>query len=956
MSSPDSGAAPTGSIVAAYTAARRRPTELGSIQGYSIPWQFTVTQLAVGAVGAAVAGLLILVGVPWVLAVLPTAAVTLLCGRAVRRVRIDDRSLFAGVLGRLRSRATRRRVHPMSRQRTADVVAGNVMVGADHSMWMVLSVSPHSFGHLADPELRIEAVRAVEQLVASLSQRRWRIVSVMEETDPAEVAAQMAAAADTPSWQVEIDAETQRLNGLPLTRRSFFVMVDIGDARPPRGRGQWLARVRVATGFAPPARATWIDHDTAAAATAAAIAQAPRSMALRPATPSEVVRVLSRVPGAAPDVGGPEADFAHLMSTRPCPGAAEVGAGVVEGASAWRLGQAEWTEPRRGIAVARADTGSVAHMSAVVSLLPDRWLSPGGGELLWRLDALAESWDWVMDVTVVPPAVATAKARNLSRQLANQAAEYEREPSGPPPDLAIAADQIEDQRRRLAARSDAAEYQVTVVLATQMRLRGDELDDDEERVMRERLQRARSMAGFVGVRLVAPAGDQVIARRLWCPHRCGGVRLVADYRQYLLADAVAGLGPLLQSGIGDPQGAVLGVVDERGSFEPVLFDPALGPKAVTVGGAPRSPAVGIVGRPGSGKSVFTKRCVWTAAAGGGQVVIIDRSETGEYVHFAQALSIASPTLRVELIDVTDPDGPGIDPMRVGLGAKVSADATVRLLSVVAGLDPRGPIAVRLQLTAGRMASSPMADVVAAAAEGAAAEDAATWSALAALVQVLGEDTIGSALFDPRRRAADLSANIVVLWAPLLSLTETPESPADIAASAAVVGMMLVARGLIFKDPGRFAALVMDEAWSQLKDPRALGIVVEALRDGRKHNAAVWLASQSPSDFTGRPEVAELLGYVALFEVGATAVNEACAVAGVDPEVAGDAIRSLDTGTMLWRDVYGRVGLVDVFLPAHPGIAAAADTTPTAADDGESPQGAGVPAPNGAAAAGVAGSL
>ncbi|MDE0668751.1 MAG: ATP-binding protein, partial [bacterium] len=106
------------------------------------------------------------------------------------------------------------------------------------------------------------------------------------------------------------------------------------------------------------------------------------------------------------------------------------------------------------------------------------------------------------------------------------------------------------------------------------------------------------------------------------------------------------------------------------------------------------------------------------------------------------------------------------------------------------------------------------------------------------------------------------------------------------------------------------------------------VVVEALRDGRKHNAGVWLATQSPQDFAVSPELAQLLGNVALFGVTTEeAAHAAAQIAGVDPALAAPTLMALPTGVMLWRDVYGRTGLVDVLLPADRRAAVAVETTP-----------------------------
>ena len=916
----------TGRVCRSYTSSRRRPSEIGRLPGLTLPWTFTLAQFGVGVAGIAVCVAMLWVGLPGILLPVPAAA-TLWVGRAVRRTSIDSRPLAAGVSGRLRSRA-RRGARTRLAARTADAVVGNAVVGADYAVWIVLAVTPAHYGMLADADTQRGALAAVERLVASISAKRWKLMSTLEAVAPAALARRMAATSPAESWAAEIAAEQRRLETMTLTERRFWLWIDVGDVAAPAGWAGAITRLRRLGGWTAPARASWVDTTATDTATAAAVSRASSALALRAATATEVTALLGRVSTGvcSPPAPAPEPDYPHLqpVSVR---GAATVGApGRREGASVWRCGDALWGEPLPRMALADTAAGAaVAHVTAMVAQLPDAWYVPGGGELLWRLDALADPWDWVLDATTVPHAVAVAKTRNQASQLKSQYDQYAGAASGTPPDLDLAVAQVETQRLALAERSDSDEYVTTVALCSAVDAAGGA--EIAGAVLAGRLQRLQGLAAAVGVTVAAPCGDQVSARRMWLPLRIAKCPAVRDYRQYLLADGVAGLGPCLHARLGDPRGAMLGMVDEHGTLTPVLFDPTLGPRAAAVGGSPRSPSIGIAGRLGSGKSVFSKRVMWTTLAAGGAVVVVDRSEMGEYAAVADAIAQVAPSVSVEVIDVTDPAGGSIDPMRTGLAPKAAADTAVRLLCFAAGLDPRSPVAAEVARAASAAPGATLSAVVAQAARTSGA-DPAEWRPLVSLVEVLGDDPVGGSLFDPDRPPADLSADLVVLHAPGLVLSQRPETPADVAATAVVLGTMLVARALIFADPARFAGLLLDEAWALLPDGRARAVVTEALRDGRKHNAGVWLATQSPQDFSVSPELSQLLGNVALFGVSTEEAAAAAAeLAGVDPELAAPTLLALPTGVMLWRDVLGRTGLVDVMLPADPRAAVAVETTP-----------------------------
>lgn len=914
-------------VCRSFTDARRRPTEIGRIPGLSLPWTFTLAQVGITAAALMFGLMLIAAGAPgWVM--IPVLGAGLVAAKAARRVRIDQRSFAAGLAGRARFAAAKRKSRMLA-PRSVDVLDGNAAVGSDHSVWLVFAVSPADYGLLADLGRSLASLAAVERLCSSVGAKQWRMMSTLEDVSAEVVAGRVAAASDAATWGSEVAAESARLRNVTLTERRFWLWVHAGRVDPPAGLAGLFERVARVAGAPLAARGSWLDSDALEAMSSSVVARAGGLVELRPASVEELCGLLERVPlGAAPCLPSSALppDLPHLTPRR-VDGARTVGSGVVEAASAWRKGGAVWSEPAPGTAVAvTPDGGVVAHRTVTVAGLPAEWNVPGGGELLWALDSLEDPWDWLVDVKATPHAVATARSRNQARQLASQFAQYEGDPSGPPPELDLAAAQVDTERAALAASGGGDEYTVNVLMSTAVRAQSEDVADAAQ-VLADRFHRLEARAAAVGVTVAAPAGDQVAARKVWTPRRVAAP-ILRDYRQVMLADGLAGLGPYLQSRLGDPYGALLGVHDERGYLEPVLFDPSLGPRAHLVGGQPKSPSIGIAGRPGSGKSVFAKRVLWTTLAAGGRCVVVDRSEIGEYVAFAEAVAASVPELTVEVIAVDDPGGLSIDPLRTVPDARVAADTAVRLLSYAAGLDPRSSTATGLGTAAADCHNKSMLDLVAAAAGGGAGggED---WRQLRSLVELLAADAVGGALFDPARPPADLTADLVVLHSPGLSLSEEPDTAADLAATAVVLGMMLVGRALTFSS-ARFSGLMLDEAWSLVPDARARTVIDEAIRDGRKHNAAVWLATQSAADFD-TAALRDLLGHVALFSMSTLEAAEAGArLAGADPAVAAPLLMQFPTGTMLWRDCFGRVGVVDVLLPADQRAVEAIDSTPEAA--------------------------
>lgn len=932
-------------IARCFTRSRRRPEELGRLPGWSLPWTFTLPQVAVFS-GALFLGLLLVMAGATPIVLIPLLIIGAGLGKAIRKVRIDDRSLTAGLGGWARWWVAKQGESRLA-GRAADVVSGNAVIGADHSLWVAFEVQAAPYGLLADTGACAAAAAAVERMLESVDATRWKLMSTVEPVSHTEVAQRIAAASHAEAWDAEVRSETERLRAVPMTERRFWLWVMIGRASADNDAGA-MERTLTTMGVRSPARATWIDEDLVREATEAATARASASLRLVPATCQQVRRLLDRLPTGNADLEERD-DFAageypHLRPGNR-EGAAVVGEpGVSEGASVWRSGEAQWGEPLKRMAVADAWPRKVAHASVVVSQLPDSWQIPGGGELLWRLDSLPHAWDWLIDVAVTPHAVATAKTRNQHRRLNSQIAQYEGDAAGVPPDLDNAIHLVEQQRQSLANQPNSDEFEATVVLSTAVNVgagegavvaAGDELDT--------RIAHLTGLAQMFGITVVAPTGDQRAARKMWLP-TAAKPQMVRHYKQFLLADGIAGLGPCLKSRLGDPQGALLGMADDVGGFQPVLIDPTLGPRAHEINASPKSPSIGIAGRLGSGKSVFCKRLMWTTLTMGGKVVVVDRSQVGEYVVFARALAAVNPAVSVEVIDVTDPNGLSIDPMRVGLPDQLAAETATRVVSFAGDLDPRSPVTTGISLLAGERPGTPLANLVAYGAEQyrEVSDDAAQWRRLRDLLSVLGKDSIGGTMFDPGRKPANLGSDLVVLWAPGLSLAEKAETPSDVGASAVVFGAMAIARALTFADSSRFAAVLLDEAWSLFKDQRALTLIEEALRDGRKHQCAVWLASQSPSDFGAATELTELLGHVAMFAMeNEQAAVAAARLAGLDSDVVAPVLTALPTGTCLWKDVAGRTGLVDVWFPANPAAQMAIDTTPESlAASAQTPQGNG----------------
>ena len=143
----------------------------------------------------------------------------------------------------------------------------------------------------------------------------------------------------------------------------------------------------------------------------------------------------------------------------------------------------------------------------------------------------------------------------------------------------------------------------------------------------------------------------------------------------------------------------------------------------------------------------------------------------------------------------------------------------------------------------------------------------------------------------------------------------------------------VAKSTTFADPRRFAAALFDEAWAIAASAQGRQLLLDGIRDGRKHNAAVWLASQHPADL-GDDALADLLGIRVVFRQPRAAAPAALRFVGAEPEPdLVELLEALQEGQCLLRDVRDRVGLVQVLPAGSAELGAALDTRPVDAASG-----------------------
>jgi hypothetical protein len=803
----------------------------------------------------------------------------------------------------------------------ARAIVDNLVWSRDGGAWAVWQVEPFPHAHTSDRE-KLAVHARVEGALIGLPAESM-LLSVCERRDAWDVVAQMIEGVDLdarPAWAEVASASVDWLGGQGLYRRRYYLAGQLPQDRRQAWRDPLrLAGSSVADTFGLPLLPVAPDEVEARRRQAEALAARLRShLAIEPTTAGELRWLYAR--SLRREILEPPLDESWE------PARVEGAAGVVAHLTDVVVKEGGCRDdpdrPRhRRYVKVDAPQGTAYQTVLAVADLPHEWRYPGGGgEWLFHVDDLGFPVDWCVRVRSIPNADAQLKVRRQHRQLVGQLDEYDGEVTGLPPSLGEALAAVDSERAELAARPAEPELQATILLS----LAAPTLADLEGQAAA-----VTSLLEPHEYGVGRPTGGQLALIRSMLPGSSAAA-VCRDYTQFLLPRDLAAGAPFCGPDLGDPLGLLLGVGLDAGAPSPVLFDPTYGPQ---VG---RSASLAAVGALGSGKSFLLKRLCWDTVARGGQVVTVDRTAVGEYARFAGAVPGRADVIRL------GPDADVcIDPMRTFSGEQ--------RVSVTLGF---------LSLLAGCTVQSEEGAAVAEAVHEVAGDRAARLGDVVDRLRAMGEDpdrpdeaarSIARRLDHYRRMGMgrpafgdgtplQLDADFIVFWLPNLALPDRDTLlnehlarqmlPEEILGHALLYLVAAVGREVVFRDPSRFGAALYDEAWALYSSPHGQRLLLEGIRDGRKHNGAIWLSTQHPRDL-GDGELIDLLGARFVFRQSHGAIEPACDFIGVSgsADVAAILARRVRSGECLFRDVRDRVGLLRVLPPFVPGLLEAFDTTP-----------------------------
>ncbi|WP_460113945.1 ATP-binding protein [Streptomyces platensis] len=799
-------------------------------------------------------------------------------------------------------------------------------------------------------------LRALETLVKQLHGESM-MLSLCPQVDPASVVRKMTDGVDLAASEryEQLAARVwDQLERMELTSRADWLAVPLSASSKKQAAGMAFdaARAEMALQLGLlPAPVSAREEKRRLKQARALAGTWPSTIAVRPATEAEILWIYghsARRGVLEPLLPEPE------QRTGRSRGAAALGQVILAESSApAEAGQEEDDAGkgrfgRRWLQVS-TEWGDSYQTFLSLSEMPERFLFPGS-EYLASLDDFGFPVDWVMRLKVTPGSVADAKARRQANELANQPGEYEGEVSGVPPHVHDAADDVEDFRSAVTRTKSEVEVQAMGTLCVW----GTTPAEAEARAAD-----LKTHFGEADYAFTRPVGEQ---ERLFYGMLPGArtPKVMLSYAQVLLAKDFAMAGAFSGSALGDAKGPLYGLQLAGGGTRPVLTDWSLGPQKSA------SASAAFIGELGGGKSVAMKTAAYNILAAGrkvgqpqsrGRAVIVDRTPQQEWRRFAKACPGTT-----QVITIDDQAQVSLDPLRTIRDRAQAQRRTESFLTLLLGIGPMSDQGIVLSeaIEATLTGSAPSMAALVSELQARGKRDATSAAVARKLASVARKD-LSRTIFDPSLPVVDTSkADTVVFATANLVLPKEHELSADRLSTleyektfgrAALYLIAALCREICFANPHEFCVAVWDECWWLTSSPEGMALLLELVRDGRKHNAGCLVGSHDGEDIgpeasaTGQV-IRGLFPRKYLFrQTDVALAKRGLAFLGLDPDDAdlvelvttglspmdvADEVRAQRAGECLHRDLYGRIGGMQIVIPADPEAAAAIHSDPALA--------------------------
>lgn len=573
----------------------------------------------------------------------------------------------------------------------------------------------------------------------------------------------------------------------------------------------------------------------------------------------------------------------------------------------------------------------------VVSGVPDDGSLFPGAEVLGRLDESGVPVDWAMRLTVRSSGSVASANRRALRKLNDQYGQLEGEVTHGLNRLDRIASDLAEYAATLDNDKLEVETQPTIIFAVGA------ADPDTAR------QHAGGLAAFLadtGYKVTSPLGYQ---EELWWAMQPGvpASAAVREFGQITTSRSLSSLVPMASTHLGDRRGTLLGLNIGNG---PLLApNVPCGPTSVvyhdleTASDRMVSGSLAVAGELGAGKTATLKKISGDVVDRGGQLIIADRTEKGEWADWASSLTAAV------VVDTAEPEL-SLDPLRI-VGPRLGSRMMQSFLTPLLNVAPTSERGVLLSdvldpdyLEAHQLGSA--GDLLAHLQDGSC--DLHGAADLARLINVFARRDFGRCIFDGGVPPLNLTASAVVIRTHKLQLPSREELEHEhlfeqlglekLFGRALNALVASVARHVCFADTSRLAGFVVSEAHAMTISFEGERELVDIVRDGRKHRAVVLLDSHDPEADFGSPTLRGLIPTrILMRHRDKTLAKRGLAWLDLDPDdealveqvrhdtspLSSDGIVPVHRrGEALMRDMTGNVGRIKILLPARPERAAA----------------------------------
>ncbi|MEU6987351.1 ATP-binding protein [Streptomyces sp. NPDC046324] len=833
-------------------------------------------------------------------------------------------------------------------------VEGNLVFTTHGTTWAIWRVAAANYSH-APATAKKRRLKALESLFKSLTGEPM-LMSLCPQVDPVAVVRAMVVDVDlkkSPRYERLGHAVLDELETMELTGRTDWLAIPL----PPASRKDAAlsafqaakAEVVLQLGLMPaPITTDEIERRTEQATRMHA--QWPTGVSMRPATEAEILWIYGH--SARRGLAEPFLPDGTELKVR---GRGRTVAALGEVLLA--EGGANFTDrktmpgnpfKRRFLQVS-SEWGDSYQAMLALSEMPEAFALPGAA-YLQQLDDLAYPVDWTARLVITPGAKAEAKTRKRARHLKAQAAEYQGDPAGPPAALAKNEADNDEFRDRLTASAREVEIRAMVTLA----IWGATPDDAQDRAAA-----LASDFGSTDYTFSRPVGEQANLWHAMLPG-CRTPRVMTGYAQYLLARDFAMAMPWCGSQLGDERGGLFGLQLASGGARPVMVDPARGPRENA------SASMAFIGELGAGKSVGLKSAVYNVLARGhqpgkpgtrGRAVIVDRTKEEEWARFAQACPGTTQLIRIDQSAEVS-----LDPLRLYVkdSPKVAARFCESFLTLLLGVKPMDLEGVALSEAVQAVLERPEPSMAALTDElTRRGEHDVPARNLGRKLRAVARKDLAAVVFDDTLPIVDTArADSVVFLVNSLALPKKSELASEhrierlefekVLGRALMYLIAAVARETVMRHKNEFGVAVFDECWWLTSSDEGLELLLELMRDGRKHNAAAYVGSHDPDDIgpadsekgaiirgliphrllfrqTTRSLASRGLEFLGVDTTDAELLD--LVTAGLSPLDLPDEEKVARAGECLYRDLAGRIGLMKVVIPPDAAIMRVIHTTP-----------------------------